>query len=73
MYSRVVCEGIETMAEAVALRDLGVRYVQGFLFARPAFESLPGIPLQTLQAVRREHESRLLAADDRAALQAARG
>jgi EAL domain-containing protein (putative c-di-GMP-specific phosphodiesterase class I) len=71
---QVVCEGIETMVEAVALRDLGVRYVQGFLFARPAFESLPGIPLQTLHAVRREHESRLLAADDRgAALQAARG
>ena len=69
---QVVCEGIETMAEAVALRDLGVRYVQGFLFARPALESLPAVPLQTLQAVRREHESRLLAADTALALQAHR-
>lgn len=69
---QVVCEGIETMEEAVVLRDLGVRYVQGFLFARPGFESLPAVPLQTLQAVRREHESHLLAADTAMALQARR-
>jgi len=62
---QVVCEGIETLEEAGALRDLGVRYVQGFLFARPAFEALPGIPLQTLQAVRVRHEASLLAPERR--------
>ena len=39
----VIAEGIETEAELTALRALGVRYIQGYLFARPAFERLPGI------------------------------
>ncbi|MEH0108928.1 EAL domain-containing protein [Tersicoccus sp. MR15.9] len=39
----LVAEGIETPEEARTLRDLGVRYHQGFLYARPAFESLPEI------------------------------
>ncbi|TPG37491.1 EAL domain-containing protein [Roseomonas nepalensis] len=38
-----VAEGVETRAELDALRDLGVRLVQGYLFARPAFEELPPI------------------------------
>lgn len=41
----VVAEGIETNAEARTLRTLGVRYMQGFLFARPAFEALPPFEL----------------------------
>jgi len=32
---QVVVEGVETEAEREALALLGVRYVQGFLFARP--------------------------------------
>lgn len=32
----VVAEGIETAAELGTLRDLGIRYGQGFLFGRPA-------------------------------------
>lgn len=36
-----VCEGIETEAELATLQDLGLRYAQGFLLARPAFEALP--------------------------------
>jgi EAL domain-containing protein (putative c-di-GMP-specific phosphodiesterase class I) len=32
----IVAEGIETVAELAALRELGVRYGQGFYFARPA-------------------------------------
>lgn len=31
----VIAEGIQTQEEADALRDLGVRYGQGYLFARP--------------------------------------
>jgi EAL domain-containing protein (putative c-di-GMP-specific phosphodiesterase class I) len=36
----VVAEGIERSHEAMVLSDLGVRYMQGYLFARPAFEAL---------------------------------
>jgi len=36
----IVAEGIETTAERDCLADLGVRLMQGWLFARPAFESL---------------------------------
>jgi EAL domain-containing protein (putative c-di-GMP-specific phosphodiesterase class I) len=41
----LIAEGVETADEAVMLRRLGVRYLQGFLFARPAFERLPDITL----------------------------
>ncbi|MCW6506690.1 EAL domain-containing protein [Lichenifustis flavocetrariae] len=36
----VLAEGIETVDEYAALRDLGVRLQQGYLFARPAFQAL---------------------------------
>jgi EAL domain-containing protein (putative c-di-GMP-specific phosphodiesterase class I) len=39
----VIAEGIETEAELDALRALGVRYIQGYLFARPEFERLPTV------------------------------
>ena len=39
----VIAEGIETEAEYRALRALGIRYVQGYLLARPAFETLAPI------------------------------
>ena len=35
-----VCEGVETAAEASALRDLGVELMQGYFFARPLLEGL---------------------------------
>ncbi|MDQ1198905.1 EAL domain-containing protein [Agrobacterium sp. SORGH_AS 787] len=35
-----LCEGVETAGELAALRDLGVTLVQGYLLAKPAFESL---------------------------------
>ena len=37
----VVAEGIETSGEYRTLRAMGVRYMQGFLLARPGFRLLP--------------------------------
>lgn len=39
----VIAEGIENAEEAVALRDLGVRYHQGFWYARPLLNGFPQI------------------------------
>jgi EAL domain-containing protein (putative c-di-GMP-specific phosphodiesterase class I) len=39
----LIAEGIETEAEAHTLRGFGIRYMQGYLFARPGFERLPAI------------------------------
>ena len=38
---RLVAEGVETAAEARTVTDLGVGLMQGYFFARPAFEALP--------------------------------
>jgi EAL domain-containing protein (putative c-di-GMP-specific phosphodiesterase class I) len=35
-----IAEGVETEAEFDALRGLGIRYMQGYFLARPAFEAL---------------------------------
>ncbi|TPG42553.1 EAL domain-containing protein [Sphingomonas koreensis] len=39
----VIAEGIETVGELDALRAIGVRYVQGYYFAKPLFETLPPV------------------------------
>ena len=41
-----LCEGVETTGELAALQDLGVRLVQGYLLAKPSFESFvtPVVP-----------------------------
>jgi EAL domain-containing protein (putative c-di-GMP-specific phosphodiesterase class I) len=36
----LIGEGVETEAELRALQALGIRYVQGFVIARPSFEAL---------------------------------
>ena len=43
-----LCEGVETVDELRALQDLGVRLIQGYLLAKPAFEKLatPIVPGQ---------------------------
>ena len=40
---RVIAEGIETVGELHALRDMGVELFQGYLLAKPGFESLPEV------------------------------
>jgi EAL domain-containing protein (putative c-di-GMP-specific phosphodiesterase class I) len=45
MNIAVVAEGIETIGEFETLRDLGVRYMQGYLLARPGFKCLPDYAL----------------------------
>lgn len=36
-----ICEGVETIGEFEALRDLGVDLMQGYLFAKPGLAALP--------------------------------
>ena len=40
---QLVAEGVETAAELSALRALGITLFQGYLFARPGFETLPRV------------------------------
>jgi EAL domain-containing protein (putative c-di-GMP-specific phosphodiesterase class I) len=44
----LIAEGIETAAEAATLRELGVRYHQGYWYARPALERLPRLNPESL-------------------------
>lgn len=44
----VIAEGIETALEAATLRSLGIRYHQGYWYARPALERLPEIQSATV-------------------------
>lgn len=40
MNIQVIAEGVETTAERDALRDAGIHLMQGYLFARPAFQAM---------------------------------
>lgn len=46
--TEVVAEGVETIEEYNLLRDSGIRLMQGYLFAKPAFERLPEVTLPTV-------------------------
>ena len=48
--SRVIAEGIETDDEANTLRELGVRYVQGYLFGRPEIKPVISDAIERLTA-----------------------
>jgi EAL domain-containing protein (putative c-di-GMP-specific phosphodiesterase class I) len=62
LHISVIAEGVETVQEAVMLRELGVRLFQGYLFAKPAVEQLPRVPASIIDAVHSAHESMLLEA-----------
>lgn len=47
MGRTVIAEGIEHRGEMDVLANMGVRYMQGFLFGRPVMEKLPGWPADT--------------------------
>jgi EAL domain-containing protein (putative c-di-GMP-specific phosphodiesterase class I) len=44
---RVIAEGVETHGELEVLRALGIELFQGYLFAKPGFESLPEVNFQS--------------------------
>ncbi|RYD54415.1 MAG: EAL domain-containing protein [Sphingomonadales bacterium] len=41
----VIAEGIETARELETLRAIGIRYIQGYYLAKPAFEALPVVTI----------------------------
>lgn len=47
----VVAEGVETIEEYAWLRDEGLQFFQGYLFARPGFECLPAVEFPVLHSV----------------------
>lgn len=57
---KVIAEGVETREECLTLYDEGVQLFQGYLFARPGFETLPPIAedIWPLVVPRRESDRR---------------
>lgn len=45
-----ICEGVETIDELAALRDLGVDYIQGYVIAKPMFQGLATPDLTAITA-----------------------
>ncbi|GGB48743.1 hypothetical protein GCM10011607_06320 [Shewanella inventionis] len=43
-----LAEGIETIEEYLWLKSIGIDLMQGYLFAKPGFESLPDIDFDAL-------------------------
>ena len=50
LHLQVIAEGIESREEYDALRACGVRLMQGYLLAKPAFEELPAIHLPQIES-----------------------
>lgn len=53
--TQIVAEGIETVEEYEAVRSCGIHLMQGYLFARPAFEALPEVTLPSRASVAALH------------------
>jgi len=62
---RTVAEGVETFNEFAWLAAAGVDLYQGYLFARPGFESLPGVDFARFQALARGNASGAAGVDAR--------
>jgi len=50
LHIELVAEGLETVEEYRTLERIGVRLMQGYLFAKPAFEQLPAVTLPILNS-----------------------
>lgn len=57
----VIAEGVETVGEYKVLREMGIRYIQGYLLARPGFKTLPQLlpssVLYSVDAYRKDSET----------------
>jgi len=49
MQIEVIAEGIETVAERDCLSDAGIHLMQGYLFAKPAFQSIAAVSSTALK------------------------
>jgi EAL domain-containing protein (putative c-di-GMP-specific phosphodiesterase class I) len=58
---RVLAEGVETMAEYAWLRDTGIDLFQGYLFARPGFETLPTVDFAQVRTFDAERQAKFAA------------
>jgi EAL domain-containing protein (putative c-di-GMP-specific phosphodiesterase class I) len=54
---KIVAEGVERKSEAVVLRHLGIRLMQGYLFAAPAFEALPPVDFDAVFSADRSSDA----------------
>lgn len=50
-HAAVIAEGVETRAEQAIMRDLGIRYAQGYLIGRPSSVPARQAPPQALQCL----------------------
>lgn len=65
LHISVVAEGVETLDEAITLRELGVRLFQGYFFAKPALEMLPSVPSSTIEIVQSTYAEKVLNSNPR--------
>jgi EAL domain-containing protein (putative c-di-GMP-specific phosphodiesterase class I) len=70
--AEIIAEGVESRAEVDALRDLGVRYAQGYFFARPGPLLVPAPSSSRVARLRAIRASRIIPRASRTAVSARR-